>query len=186
MNKRKTKEAEPWERQPGESDQAWEAFLLYRDMSHEDTGPKKKRRLATVADKLGKSVKLIERWSRNWGWVERCREYDNELQRIGMEETRSAVKQMLKTHIAFAQALQKKALQALSRLDEDDMSARNILDYLAQGIALERQARIETAEMSSPNASKDSPLAVLEEPENSAMLQLVDSLHAAREERRGK
>ena len=135
---------ELWERLAGESSVAYEAFLLYRNMSHEP-GNKKKRRLASVAEKLGKSLKLIERWSRMWGWVERARAYDNELQRISMEETRAAIRKMLKDHMTMAQALQKKAMTALLRLDDQSLTARNILDYLVQGIEIERQARLQAA-----------------------------------------
>lgn len=163
MSRKKTSEQELWERQPGESSVAYEAFLLYRNMGHETEGEKKKRRLASVAEKLGKSLKLIERWSRTWDWVERARAYDNELQRISMEETREAVRKMLKDHMTMAQALQKKAMTALLRLDDESLSTKNILDYLVQGIELERQARLEAADVGRPGATKGSPVAELEE-----------------------
>lgn len=183
MSRKTSSEQELWERQPGESSVAYEAFLLYRNMGHEPEGEKKKRRLASVAKKLGKSLKLMERWSFTWDWVERARAYDNELQRIGMEETRAAIKKMLKDHMTMAQALQKKAMNALLRLDDENLTARNILDYLAQGIELERQARLESAEVGRPASAKGSPGIALDEPEQSTMVQLVQSLQKARERR---
>ncbi|WP_298594778.1 hypothetical protein [uncultured Mitsuokella sp.] len=156
MSRKISNEQEPWERQAGESSVAYEAFLLYRNMSHEPDGEKKKRRLASVAKKLGKSLALMERWSFTWDWVERARAYDNELQRISMDETREAVRKMLKDHMTMAQALQKKAMTALLRLDDQSLSARNILDYLAQGIEIERQARIREREMRFKDKSLDS------------------------------
>ena len=184
MSRKTSSEQELWERQPDESSVAYEAFLCYRNMGHEPEGEKKKRRLASVAEKLGKSLKLRERWSFTWDWVERARAYDNELQRIGMEETRAAIKKMLKDHMTMAQALQKKAMTALLRLDDESLSAKNILDYLAQGIELERQARLEAADVGRPGATKGSPIAALEEPEQSTMVQLVQTLQKAREKRR--
>ena len=163
MSRKISTEQELWERQEGESSVAYEAFLLYRNMGHETEGEKKKRRLASVAEKLGKSLKLMERWSFTWDWVERARAYDNELQRISMEETREAVRKMLKDHMKMAQALQKKAMTALLRLDDQSLSARNILDYLAQGIELERQARLEVADVGRPGTSNGSPIADLKE-----------------------
>ena len=100
-----------------------------------------------------------------------------------MEETREAVRKMLKDHMKMAQALQKKAMTALLRLDDESLSAKNILDYLAQGIELERQARLEAADVGRPGAPKGSPIAALEEPEQSTMVQLVQSLQKARERR---
>lgn len=46
-----------WERQPGESAQAYEAFAIYRDMGSN-------RSLRVVAEQLSKSDTLIKRWSR--------------------------------------------------------------------------------------------------------------------------
>ena len=61
-----------WERQPKESAQAFEAFDLYCKMG---AG----RSLRKVEQKLNKSHTLIARWSSNWNWQKRSRDYDNEL-----------------------------------------------------------------------------------------------------------
>ncbi len=64
-----------WERQPDESDQRWEAFLLYRDLpaAGED------RSLDAVARQLTKSGSLIRRWSTEDGWLRRAAAYDRHL-----------------------------------------------------------------------------------------------------------
>ena len=64
----------PWERQKGESEKAFEAFVTYRDMGE-------KRTLTAVAEKLQKSGTLIRRWKSTWDWAERVRAYDNELEK---------------------------------------------------------------------------------------------------------
>ena len=64
----------PWERQKGESAQAFAAFLAYLQMGAD-------RSLSAVGQRLGKSKALMERWSSANGWVERCRAWDNYLQR---------------------------------------------------------------------------------------------------------
>lgn len=51
----------PWDRQEGESVEAWEAFVLYREG----------RSTAEVARKLGKTKQLTDRWSRAHEWVKR-------------------------------------------------------------------------------------------------------------------
>ena len=53
----------PWERQKGETPQAFEAFSIYRDMGSS-------RSTAKVGRKLGKSKNLMDRWSSRWEWVE--------------------------------------------------------------------------------------------------------------------
>jgi hypothetical protein len=63
-----------WERDPRESPKAFQAFALYRDL-----GPD--RTLRRVADQLGKSLSLIERWSSAWAWRDRVQAYDAYLDR---------------------------------------------------------------------------------------------------------
>jgi hypothetical protein len=54
----------PFEQQPRESNKAFAAFSLYLSL-----GPE--RSLATVAQKLHKSVTIFGRWSAKFGWQER-------------------------------------------------------------------------------------------------------------------
>jgi hypothetical protein len=129
---------EPWERQKGESTKAFEAFSIYRDM-----GPE--RSLRKVADQLGKSRALIERWSRLWKWVERTREYDNDLEKKAHAKAVKAVQDMTDRHIKIAMQLQAKALNALQQLPVQDMTAKEILSFLTEATKLERSGRVEEA-----------------------------------------
>ena len=76
-----------WERQPGESAQAYEAFAIYRDMGSN-------RSLRVVAEQLSKSDTLIKRWSREKKWGERCRAYDNHLDDVARQEALRKYKKM--------------------------------------------------------------------------------------------
>jgi hypothetical protein len=61
----------PWERQPGETNKAWNAFRIYRDMDAAE------RTIKSVSKQLGYSVTaLCERWSRLNDWVSRAGTYD--------------------------------------------------------------------------------------------------------------
>jgi len=62
-----------WQRQPGESAQAYAGFVCYRDLAPGT------RSLARVGQECGKSKSLLERWSVRWRWVERVRAYDAHL-----------------------------------------------------------------------------------------------------------
>lgn len=59
-----------WERQEGETDKAYEAFALYRDMG---AG----RSLREVARKLNKSLTQITKWSTPNNWSERVSAWDD-------------------------------------------------------------------------------------------------------------
>jgi hypothetical protein len=71
-----------WERQPGETSRAYEAFGTYRDLGSA-------RSLARVGQLLGKSTGLMERWSAANSWVDRVAALearDEMLRREAVEE----------------------------------------------------------------------------------------------------
>ena len=61
--------AQLWERQPEETDPAFQAFEMYRAMG-------RVRSLAKVGCESGKHVTLIERWSVRHRWRERVEAWD--------------------------------------------------------------------------------------------------------------
>src|SRR5712691_12687320 len=73
-----------WDPQPGESAQAFAAFVEYRDL-----GPE--RSIDAVVQKLDKSRTLIGRWSGRWRWVKRARAYDAHLDEIRRKAHESAI-----------------------------------------------------------------------------------------------
>ena len=60
---------ELWERQVNEGRKAFAAFVVYRDMGEH-------RSTAKVAQALGKSKQLMDRWSSAWEWVLRVQAWD--------------------------------------------------------------------------------------------------------------
>jgi hypothetical protein len=138
----------PWERQKGESAQAYEAFVTYRDMGSE-------RSLQAVSQRLSKSIPLIKRWSREKNWVERVRAYDNELEKEARAKAVKDRKAMTERHIGIAMQLQKKALEALSSLSVEDMSPKDIKEYIKMATDLERLNR--TLEEESGKGGSDTP-----------------------------
>jgi hypothetical protein len=87
----RTAEPHPWERQPGEGDQAFQAFATYRDM-----GPDRSTR--AVAQKLSKSASLIGRWSTQHRWVIRVEAWERENDRVRIQGHREAVEEMTRRH----------------------------------------------------------------------------------------
>lgn len=124
----------PWERQKGESEKAFEAFAIYRDMGE-------KRTLTAVAEKLQKSGSLIRRWKDRWDWVERVRAYDNGLEKEARAKAVKDRKDMTDRHIKIAMQLQKKALEALTGLEAEVMSPKDIKEFIKMATDLERLNR---------------------------------------------
>ncbi|MFF0625137.1 hypothetical protein [Streptomyces sp. NPDC004296] len=97
---------DPWERQEGESHQAFEAFAAYRDL-----GPA--RSVTKVARELDKSRTLLGRWSRQYAWVMRAAAYDREQDRLFLAEQAQARREIARRHAKLAQAVQSKAVARL-------------------------------------------------------------------------
>lgn len=138
----------PWERQKGESEKAYEAFATYRDMGAE-------RSITKVAQSLNKTRALIGRWSSQWSWTERARAYDNELEKEVRAKAVKDRRAMTERHIGIAMQLQKKALEALGNLSVEDMSPKDIKEYIKMATDLERLNR--TLEEESQKASEGGP-----------------------------
>lgn len=128
----------PWERQPGESAQAYEAFHAYLKMGSD-------RSLRKVAQQLGKSNALISRWSSTWSWQNRVKDYIAEQNRKELEEQQEAIKKMRKRQAQTAVVLQKKAYSALDKLDITKLEPRDILRFITEGAKLEREANAAAA-----------------------------------------
>lgn len=129
---------EIWERQPGESVQAFEAFKIYRDLGL-------KRSNQEVCKQLSKSRQLISRWKAAWNWDERVRAYDNALEREAHKEAVKNLKDMTSRHIRISVQLQNKALEALQKMKVEDMSPRDIREYIKLATDLERLNRASAA-----------------------------------------
>lgn len=124
-----------WERQPKESKQAYEAFYLYLQMGDART-------LRKVAQDLNKSLTLIGGWSSTWSWQKRSRDYDNELRRKEFEAKQKAFDKMQERQIQTAILLQKKAVQALEKLEY--LTPQDIARFLSLGTKLEKETRKES------------------------------------------
>ncbi len=130
---------ELWERQDGESAQAFQAFAEYRDM-----GPD--RSMAKVGQKLGKSTQLMERWSSQWHWTVRADAWDDELDRRSCKELQKGIAEMRKNHVSIAKAMLVKALHALEMIPTDKMTLRDIATTVDVASKLERISRGEATE----------------------------------------
>jgi len=83
---------EPWERQDGESDTAWEAWLVYRD------SPLGERSIRKVAARMGRGTQGIAQFSKAWGWPTRAARYDVYLDRQRVAVRVDEVREMAKRH----------------------------------------------------------------------------------------
>lgn len=71
-------EAAEWERQGDESEESWQAFVVYRDQ----TPP---RSLRDVGKEIDKSLQMVQKWSKRHRWVARVAAWDREQDRVKRE-----------------------------------------------------------------------------------------------------
>ena len=128
-----------WERQPGETNKAYYAFTLYRDMGYQ-------RSLAKVREKYGANYRrdvrrLIERWSSQHKWVERVSAYDDYLDLQKRKVHEAELEKMCKRHLTLSMALQSKAAELLKDLVGSEMRVSDAIRAISEGIKLERLVR---------------------------------------------
>ena len=163
-----------WERQPGESAQAYEAFAIYRDMGSN-------RSLRVVAEQLSKSDTLIKRWSREKKWGERCRAYDNHLDDVARQEALRKYKKMRTRHIGIALQLQEKALAELKNLPDGSMTPNDIFEYTSKNMPKFNSISISGYHMQEAGATAGGKTA---EEQEETTLSLADEIAAAYENRK--
>ncbi len=124
-----------WSRQPDESDPAWGAFVVYRDMGAE-------RSLAKAARSLGKSATLVEGWSSRHSWLARVAEFDRYVDGQAVDEHVERIREMNRRQASVARLALSKAVDWLHKLNpeqlRDDVGVRLLdvaskLERLAEG-----------------------------------------------------
>ena len=133
-------EREPWERQEGETYKQYEAFCTYRDLGLDRSQTK-------VSEQLSKSRALISRWSSMNNWVERCRAWDTEQDRLNRIQQIKEIRQMRKKHATIASSMLVKAAKALNSLKEEDIKAQDISRMVEVASKLERLSRGDVGEV---------------------------------------
>lgn len=77
----------PWDKQPGDTPKAWNAFTIYRDL-----GPS--RTLAAAALQMGRNRQTLADWSARHAWQFRVEAWDREQDRIKREASLRALAAM--------------------------------------------------------------------------------------------
>jgi hypothetical protein len=114
---------QPWERRPKESEQAYQAFLIFRDLGAE-------RSHEAARERLGKGsgyLRVIEDWSGRHEWIERARAWDNHVLK---EVHRKAAKNAARWHQRRLDALEE-VFRDAEKLHE---KAARMLDFPLQKV----------------------------------------------------
>lgn len=130
-----------FERLPGESKKAYEAFTLYRDMGYT-------RSIQKVAQKLTKSDALLRRWSSQYQWVERANAFDDEMDRKARAEMEAKHKEMKLKEFNITYQLFEKLEQASEKMKPEAMTPNEIKGLFEIALKAARLGRGESTEIS--------------------------------------
>jgi hypothetical protein len=131
-----------WGRQHGESDKAFEAFAIYRDL-----GPTRSTQEVAIA--VAKSAPFIRRWSAKWSWVARASAWDDEADRLRRErdlvERQESRRKMLDTHARGGAALHEIGSNVLDRFDLSNPETAEVARERIEKLSLVEAARLTEA-----------------------------------------
>ena len=125
----------PWEQQPDESDEAYQAFIIFRDAG-------KNRSVDFVAKSRNCNQSLIYRWRMKFNWHERARLWDRELDNDYRQGLANEKIKASKETIELGRAIRGKAAEALNKLIDDKIiiDKKEIPTWAELGVRLERLA----------------------------------------------
>lgn len=130
------------ERLQNESDEAYEAYVLYAKLKYESESGE--RTVREVARKCGKSGSLIGRWSSEHRWVERAAKYDEYLAQTIADAEIDAIKDMAKRHAEQGHYVASAAAQEFQRRwkagELSKASLRDLLTAIRIGTEIEKEA----------------------------------------------
>lgn len=122
-----------WDRQGQETARAYEWFCRYRDY-----GPE--RSLLKVCQKYTGNLGLLKRWSAANNWVERTEAYDLHLEKQKRFEREDEILAAARKHAKTANMILDRACARLESLDPEDLSPKDLLQYIDTAIKIEREA----------------------------------------------
>lgn len=133
--------ARPWERQPGESPKAFQAFATYRDL-----GPGRTIDAAYCTAKglppgSRRAARRWFTWSVQHRWVERVAAWDAEQDRLRRERAAKELEEMHERHAAMAKAFIAKVVERIKTLDAAALTPRDMATWFDLAVRVERVAR---------------------------------------------
>lgn len=124
---------QPWERQPHETDEAWQAFKHFLMQ-----GPE--RAVKNVAAAQGKSESLMYRWSSVWEWKARVQAWEAEQDVAWLQRVTNERRLVAQDHVDISRRLKAAALAGLERLNDEDgpkLTPMQLLEFLKAALAIE-------------------------------------------------
>ena len=142
---KKCEQDNSWERQEGEGEKAMKRFWSTETWAQTQRPSR--------WTKLNKSLTQIGKWSSRWDWVERCRAWDNQLQKEAKKVAADELRKMYQRHIKIAMQLQNVAIMSLAETKPADIAPKDLVAFIKVATAIERESRIAELETARTEAA---------------------------------
>jgi hypothetical protein len=132
-----------WQRRADESDQAWMAFIAYRDQG---VGNRSLPRLTVEMERPKSYTRQLEKWSSEHQWQVRVAAWDQHIQDMVDEQDKAQVADMLRRHRTLAKLLWNKSIDYLQNVDLTGLPPSKAVETMKTLIQVERLAYGEPTE----------------------------------------
>ena len=126
---------ESWERIPGETAQAYQAFCVFRDYG---VG-RNIRRSMESAEVPSRRYNVWRNWSTRFQWAKRAADYDLHLDRLRRAERAKSIEAREAAYRAATEKMLAVVSKRLDLMDPAELAQSNILDWMKGSINLERE-----------------------------------------------
>jgi len=127
---------ELWERRDDETNQAWNAFCLYRDYGADRGFMKAIDSNGIPASRYGVWCK----WSAKFDWVKRCGSYDTHLDALRRAEREREFAERERIYRRITEKALAIVEKRLDGFDPEELSQANVMEWLKGSIDIERVA----------------------------------------------
>ena len=125
-----------WEQQPGESNDEYELWLVYRDL-----WPDQRPTVTRVGQAVGTPAATVSRAHQRWTWGARLQAWIREVTAERTAEMRRAKQKMVEDHIALGKVMREKMAIAVESLDPYDVTPSELVSLLKEMQRLETTSR---------------------------------------------
>lgn len=97
----------------------------------------------------------LSKWEANYSWRVRAYEYDAQAQSLFLKNRNENLSKLYDSHFNISQKFMDKALEGLDNLEAEDMSAKDVLDFMKESIKVQTQAREKLVALEDPRSQQD-------------------------------
>lgn len=146
----KENEINLWERQPGETDHEYKAWMLYRDMY-----PAAKPTYSAVAQLLGVERGAITAIGTKWSFQARIQAWAKNCDDLLLSNKQQEIVDMNKRHVDLATKINEKLDIAIDQIDPYSMKPGELATLMKMSAEMERKARFDNTEAQRPSVNDD-------------------------------